>query len=329
MANPVKAERRQKEAGGKLKTKIITAVVILTALIMAVAVFCFVFCKVNVIKVEGKINYTADEVINSVSLVKGQSMFTLDTEEIANTVETALPYTDNVKVIKKYPRTVKIIASPAAETYAVMLSENFYAITTGELKVLKAQNSAPENLIIVQGGSIATYKLGKSLSFSGDGDEKGKEILISLNDAIKECGIENVNMINIYDINNLYFIYDNRIVVKLGTAENLSKKISLGKKTLDEENKQSAFQYGELDLSITKEAIFAPVDLKDLQELLDYLSIEQQSEEAEEANEADESEEGETSGETDDVASAAESDESTQEAAASESETTELILHAD
>lgn len=326
MANPVKAERRQTDAGGKLKTKIITAVVILTALIMAVAVFCFVFCKVNVIKVEGKINYTADEVINSVSLIKGQSMFTLDTEEIANTVETALPYTDNVKVIKKYPRTVKIIASPAAETYAVMLSENFYAITTGELKVLKAQNSAPENLIIVQGGSIATYELGKPLSFSGDGDEKGKEILISLNDAIKECGIENVNMINIYDINNLYFIYDNRIVVKLGTAENLSKKISLGKKTLDEENKQSAFQYGELDLSITKEAIFAPVDLKDLQELLDYLSIEQQSEEAEET---DESDEGETSAETDDVVSAAESDESTQEAAASESETTELILHAD
>ena len=269
------------------KRKLLTVIIAFVAVVMALVAVAFVTCKVNNITVEGKIPYKTDEVLNIVSLVKGKSMFTLDTDEIVRTIESSLPYTDNVTVTKKFPRTIKISASTAKEVYAVMLSENFYAITTGNLKVLEAKNSVPENVIIVEGGTIATYELGKTLTFTGkNGDDKTKELLVSVNDAINECGIKDVNMINVYDINNIYFIYESRIVVKLGNSESIAKKMNLGKKTLDEENKQSTFQYGELDLSILKEAIFAPDDLKDLPELLDFLDrMEQSEEEAEESSE--------------------------------------------
>jgi hypothetical protein len=95
-------------------------------------------------------------------------------------------------------------------------------------------------------------------------------------------------MINIGDENNIYLVYDNRIIVKIGKAENLANKLSLAKKSLDEENKLSPAQYGELDVTINKKAVFAPDDLKDLPELVEFLEEQDRSENAEEETETDE-----------------------------------------
>lgn len=257
--------------------RIFRSIIAAMAAAVVLVVLALVFCRVNNFTVSGSAPYTKDEIVTAIQLTKGKSMFFLNTDDIKDSIEVSLPYADKVKVTKKFPRTVVINAEKANETYAVMLSEKLYAITNESLKVLKAAAVVSKGVTVIKSKSIATYEVGKPISFTGQpGDDPIKATLLSIAQAIEESKLKDINLISVENETGIYFVYDKRIIIKLGNNENLADKISLGKKTLDEENKLSAFQYGELDLTISKEAVFAPDDMKDLPELTEYLELEQE-----------------------------------------------------
>ena len=259
-------------------------------------VLSVVFCRVARFTVTGESPYSREEIVNSVRACEGRSMFLINTEKLEDLVESALPYTDNVKVSKQYPRGLRIEVSTAKRAFAVELSKNYYAVTNGKLKVLEATDKLPEDTVTVKGRPISSYSAGQVLSFTGKpGDDAIRDALIEVAKAIEDTALEDINMINIGDENNIYLVYDNRIIVKIGKAENLANKLSLAKKSLDEENKLSPAQYGELDVTINKKAVFAPDDLKDLPELVEFLEEQEQSEEESENNETGEEQADESS----------------------------------
>ncbi len=252
-------------------------------------VLSVVFCRVAKFTVAGESPYSRDDIVNSVKACEGKSMFLIKTEKLEDLVESALPYTDNVTISKQYPRGLRIEVSTAKKAFSVELSKNYYAVTNGRLKVLEATDKLPEDTVTVKGRPISSYSSGQILSFTGKpGDDAIRDALIEIAQAIEDTALENINMINIGDENNIYLVYDNRIIVKIGKAENLANKLYLAKKSLDEENKLSPAQYGELDVTINKKAVFAPDDLKDLPELVEFLEEQDRSENAEEETETDE-----------------------------------------
>ena len=252
-------------------------------------VLSVVFCRVAKFTVTGESPYSREEIVNSVKACEGKSMFLIKTEKLEDLVESALPYTDNITISKQYPRGLRIEVSTAKKAFSVELSKNYYAVTNGRLKVLEATDKLPEDTVTVKGRPISSYSAGQILSFTGKpGDDAIRDALIEIAQAIEDTALEDINMINIGDENNIYLVYDNRIIVKIGKAENLANKLSLAKKSLDEENKLSPAQYGELDVTINKKAVFAPDDLKDLPELVEFLEEQDRSENAEEEIETDE-----------------------------------------
>ena len=252
-------------------------------------VLSVVFCRVAKFTVTGESPYSREEIVNSVKACEGKSMFLIKTEKLEDLVESALPYTDNITISKQYPRGLRIEVSTAKKAFSVELSKNYYAVTNGRLKVLEATDKLPEDTVTVKGRPISSYSAGQILSFTGKpGDDAIRDALIEIAQAIEDTALEDINMINIGDENNIYLVYDNRIIVKIGKAENLANKLSLAKKSLDEENKLSPAQYGELDVTINKKAVFAPDDLKDLPELVEFLEEQDRSENAEEETETDE-----------------------------------------
>ena len=241
-------------------------------------VLSVVFCRVAKFTVTGESPYSRDEIVNSIKACEGKSLFFIKTESLEDLVESALPYTDNVRISKQYPRGLRIEVSTAKKAYAVELSKNYYAVTNGKLKVLEATDTLPAEAVTVKGRPISTFSPGQVLSFTGKaGDDAIRDALIEVSNAIEDTELKDINMINIGDENNIYLVYDNRIIVKIGKAENLANKLSLAKKSLDEENKLSPAQYGELDVTINKKAVFAPDDLKDLPELVEFLEEQEQS----------------------------------------------------
>ncbi len=255
------------------RRKLIVGGVILAFLsVIALTVLAFVFCRVEAFTVKGEFPYTQDEIKNTLTPSTGRSMFTVDTEELAKYIETILPLTDGVTITKKFPKTLSVKAGTAKKVYAVELSEKIFAVTNEKLKMLEAVSAVPSGAIPVECSGISTYELGKTLNFNSKiGDDPAKTVLTEIYTASENEELKNISIINVRDLNSIYLIYDGRILVRLGDSANIPEKISLAKKSIDEENKLSPAQYGILDLTISKKAVFSPDDLKDIPEVQAYL----------------------------------------------------------
>ncbi len=256
----------------KRRKMIVGGVIFAMAAIIALTVLAFIFCRVETISIKGETPYSQDEIRNMLSQSAGRSMFTVDTEGLAEYVETVLPYTDNVTITKKFPKTLSVKAETAKKTFAVELSGRVFAVTNEDLKMLEAASAVPSGVIPVECSGIATYEMGKPLNFSAKvGEDPTKTVLTEIYASAENEEFKNISVINVSDLNAIYFIYDGRILVRLGDTGNISKKISLAKKSIDEENKLSPAQYGVLDLSISKKAVFSPDDMEDIPEITAFL----------------------------------------------------------
>ena len=263
-----KLNRRQKV----MRRRIALVCVVGLSIIALIAGGVFSLFRVRGFRVTGEIPYTKEEVITASDIKMNQSIFTVDEIHSKDCIEATLPYTDNVKVSKKMPSTVMINAETAKAVYAVEISRGVFAITNGELKILETIGTIPEGAIVIQGRAyFPTYEIGKGLSFNeGVGEDPTKNVLVEISTALNENELDKIDIVDISSLERIYLIYDGRIVIDIGSSETISKKLSLAKKTIDEENKLSPSQYGELDVTMSGKAIFAPKDYKDIPELVRY-----------------------------------------------------------
>ncbi len=272
MSNSSKKSKAEILKIRKRRKRILGSVIFVFSAAIILSVLAFVFCRVETVTVKGDSPYSHDEIRNTLSQSLGRSMFTVDTDSLEDYIETILPYTDNVRISKKFPKTLTVKSETAKKVFAVELSERMFAVTDKKLKLLEAGTAVPPGAIPVECNGITTYEIGKPLDFSSKaGEDPSKSILTEIKEAADNEELKDISLINISDLDAVYFIYDGRILVRLGSGSNIADKISLAKKTLDEENKLSPAQYGSLDLSINKKAVFSPDDAEDIPEITAYL----------------------------------------------------------
>lgn len=268
-----KAERRNKLLRKRKIRKLIVTVVI-SALVLAVvfAVLFFALFRVSAVRVEGVTSYPSSEILDAASIETGKNLFFIDYDALQKQIEQKLPYCDNVKIKKKLPSTLIINVEQSKEVFSVIVDNGIFAITNEDLKVLDVSGDYHMGTILVEGNSEAVnYQLGVELPFTDvAGDDPVKTALSTVCQAIEDSEIEGIEYINVEDKHNIFLIYDDRIIIKIGDTNDIIHKMSLAKKAIDEENKLSSSQYGELDVTITEKAIFAPKDYKNMERLVAY-----------------------------------------------------------
>lgn len=268
-----KTEKEKKIAKIRKRRKaiVISGFAGILLIVLLILVYAFVF-RVKSYKIEyvGEVPYNTDEITSALSDFYDKNLFSVSTEDISPVLESKLPYITNVKVLRKLPNKLVVTVECSEEIYAVELNAGMYAITDGKLKVLKLSTIVPEGVTMVQGrNSSEGYEIGKPLSFTSElGDDEIQVALCDIAAEAEHSELKNISMIDINNPDGIYMIYDERIVVRLGNVSNMTSKISLAKKSIDEENEISPKGYGELNVTISKKAVFAPKDYKDLEELM-------------------------------------------------------------
>ncbi len=302
------APRRKKKKRLSKKAKRIM-IVIFAAVLLLAALFCAVFFGVFRVRnfvVSGELPYSPQEITAECGIPLGKNLFLADTEGAAEKIASSLPYADEVTVTKKLPSTIVIHARMANKTYAVMMNGGAYAITNENLKVLEIGASIPEGAMIVEGytGS-GVNALGQELPFgNGMDSESIIDALSSISQAVTESGMKGIEMINIENPDSIYILYEGRIIIRLGNTSDVLKKLSLAQRSIEEENKLSSSQYGEMNVSTVGKASFLPKDYKNMPELVEYMEgkeavakIAENEAAAENGEETDETEDGETANE--------------------------------
>lgn len=248
--------RRRKRRRLKVQFYIILLCIFLS--IIGVLAYTVLF-PTQKITVTGQSRYSTDEILNISDIRIGKSIFQIDTNSVKSRIQTALPYIDNVEISRKLPYEILIKVSDAVPCYA-FAHENSYFLVSETGKTLEKVADKPEGVIIVSGLRINSPVAGHYIEYS---DSDQRLLLEQLQQGImsRELGI---NYIDLADTVDIKLVYENRILIELGSSIELGYKLAhmaavlneigpddegtLNLKHWSENNQQSFFRKGKIDI---------------------------------------------------------------------------------
>lgn len=209
--------------------------------------------------------YTEDEIIAALGIETNTSLFGFSTTEKTAQLQTQFPYLDNVEVNIQLPGTVIIKVTPATERFACMYSGG-WVVLSDSLKILRSDISQPAGLTVLSCSLPADFAptpgmFVEPVSYNSllEGEtetaetahQDATEILMELLDELEaEALSDGVTVLNISDLSDISFTYQDRIRVLLGNSNRMDYKVRLAAVAiLDPEKGLAASDKGTLDVS--------------------------------------------------------------------------------
>lgn len=250
--------------------------------------------KINAIRVAGPDGatlteagpYTSSQILETLGVQVEENIFSFDPGEKAAMLEKTFPLLEQIEVERVYPSTVVVQVTPATPAYTMQTSTGWINLSAG-LKILSTETQQPD-LLVLYGGDPVSVTPGDQLAYAladpalsgADSAEASSaadsesaalaqdgriDALNTLLTALEERGLlEDVTRIEYADVEEIAFLYQDRISVLLGTLNELDYKLDYAEyMLLNKEGKGCAeTDTGQLDCSHVKtdgtlQAIFA------------------------------------------------------------------------
>ena len=250
--------------------------------------------KINAIRVAGPDGadiaqagpYTSSQILDALGVQVEENIFSFDPGEKAAMLEKTFPLLEQIEVKRVYPSTVVVQVTPATPAYTMQTSTGWINLSAG-LKILSTETQQPD-LLVLYGGDPVSVTPGDQLAYaladpalngadfaeaSSAADSESATLaqdgridaLTTLLTALEERGLlGDVTRIEYADVEEIAFLYQDRISVLLGTLNELDYKLDYAEyMLLNKEGKGCAeTDTGQLDCSHVKtdgtlQAIFA------------------------------------------------------------------------
>ena len=250
--------------------------------------------KINAIRVAGPDGadlteaggYTSSQILDALGVQVEENIFSFDPAEKAAMLEKEFPLLEQIQVKRVYPSTVVVEVKPATPAYAIQTDTGWISLSAG-LKILSTEAEQPD-LPVLYGGEPVSVTPGDQLTYalsdpalSGGADSSASsaasdeekvqakdgrvDALNTLLAALQERDLlKDVTRIEYESVEEIAFLYQDRISVLLGTLNELDYKLDYAEyMLLNKEGKGCAeTDTGQLDCSHVKtdgtlQAIFA------------------------------------------------------------------------
>ncbi|MCI2046236.1 MAG: FtsQ-type POTRA domain-containing protein [Faecalibacterium sp.] len=219
------AEMRRRKLRRRLTTAILVFIVIVAGILLSVLLL-FKVSKFEIQNMDGTAPadtgvYTEDQIIAELGIEKGANLFSFRAKEKVAALNAAFPLLENIELRRRLPDTVIVRVQPATESYCIQ-TDSGWAILSRHLKVISLAGDAPDLPVLTAAVSAAPQQ-GSALSLDGEGTN---DTLTSLLDALEKAGLlDAMTAIDLSDTEEITFVYQGRIRVKLGTLNNLDYKM--------------------------------------------------------------------------------------------------------
>lgn len=125
------------------------------------------------------------------------------------------------------------------------------ATTVATVEDTKVQTNG---IVIISGIRVKEATIGKTLVAS---NQKAFETYHSIIAGLKNKGVRGITAVNIANLNDITATYEDRIVIRIGSTDDLERKINLLVKVIEQQDAISKEQKGTIDLSIEGRAYFS------------------------------------------------------------------------
>lgn len=243
---PSSESSEQKKAKVRKNVAVFVALSLLLICVFA-ALSLTVFFNIENIEVGEFSYYTKSEIRDACGIQKGENLFLLSADDVQKSLRASLPYVGTVKIKRKLPSTVQIVIEPAKAVYAFQDLYGSYTLTESSYRVLeKYAPKTPQDCIVVKGAQVSEEsKLCKQIQMNA----KTQTALETVLNTLKNYEFKKITSVDLSDESDLQIVYEDRIILKVGSQANLDYKIKCAKKTLEERYQDPQIQ-GVLDLSL-------------------------------------------------------------------------------
>lgn len=229
---------------------------VLVVLILSMTVL-FNISSINIGKKSAK--YTVEEIVMASGLNIGDNMVRTNFSKVEERIEKSLPYIKDAVIDKSISGKITIDITDTKATTIVKCAQG-YAITDADGKTLEIVKSIPENntLTTINLKGAVTATPGEFLVLS---DAEEQELYDNLKAVLASEGLlSGITDIDLTQRSSLKLIYQNRLRLLLGTADNLEEKIKSGAQVIEKENAQDPELIAEVNLTIPKKVYVNPLE---------------------------------------------------------------------
>lgn len=224
--------------------------------LIAIAIFCVIFItpvfNIRQVNISGTEKITAEQLDGFIQSIKGENLFTASIKKFSQNIS-SLPYAKSVSIKRIiYPPSLDVNITER-QPVAYIASAGGFILIDNECTVLEISMQPPNGLADITGISLKNPTAGQKI----DIDEENKSDIIEL--CINELSpiIDKVGDINLADVDNISFEYDNRLRVICGSSIDFADKILLFQSSINS-NRIEHNARGTFDLSITGKAVHIP-----------------------------------------------------------------------
>lgn len=272
---PPQQKRRPKRRMSRRARAVVTVLSLLVMVAVAILLCVFLLFKVGEIEVTGDSPYTNEDIIRICGVKKGDNLYFLSKKEIAETLQTELPYIERAEIVQKIPSTLEIEVT-AAKVAACFKDGDSYLYISESNKILERNAAKKEGVMEIAGLKVENPTPGKPLTFQAESksaesgssltstetsavsalseDEMARSACDEILKVIAELGVtDKFTRLDLSDVHNISLFYEGRIEFKLGNAAGLADKIKFGVDNVRESGKIGEQERGVLDLTLYKD----------------------------------------------------------------------------
>ena len=221
----VKNKSRRNRNGSNI---LIYAFLTITLISLMVVLSLTVFFKASEITVVGAgERYSKEDIISAAGLNIGDNLFLADSDLVENNFEEKLAYIEKAELSKKFPSTFKITVKETKPDRIYNIGNNMYALCKGE-KVLEITDEYFCDYAYYD-IPVKEVKLGKKIVIDKEISETYNELI----DAINKSKMDNITVISFKNKVDIKLVYNNQLVLKLGTTENIKDKLITAMKVIE------------------------------------------------------------------------------------------------
>lgn len=243
---------RQKK---KRRSRGITITLCVLLVLLLAVVGMILFCRIRTIEVTGSVHYSEDQIRDASGLEYGGSIYQIDKPAIRRRITEQCPYVESVGIRRQLPDCLKITITETPARFYVRIGQECYVID----ETLRVLERIPDEM-------EATYRglgrvilppcdyavVGEHLTFSGDSILQ-EYITKAISGAMVSTIRARITLFDLRDKYNLYAVSDDLYKLVLGDVSDITVKLNLADKILQDEMFDYAASRAQIDLRDTRE----------------------------------------------------------------------------
>lgn len=253
-------KRQEKEASRTKRRRRRGSYIVYYVMLAVLALIIFAILSVTVlfnteqILVYGESDYTDEQIIAASGLKGNENLVTLSTSGIPERILDMFVALDSVKVEKSFPSTIKITVERSVPmaifTYA---GKNYVISHIG--RVMKIGEDEADCMHVIGYHPAESVDIG---SFITAEDPEQDKLVADISAAIEKAELTGIDTVDITDKIGIVLTYDKRVLISIGSALDLDKKMAMAKELLTKGHIGET-EHVTLDLTNTISAVQRPI----------------------------------------------------------------------